>query len=415
MNSTITLTIYILAYTCLLAYLIKGKKSSVSKLVVGVWLLSSIASYVYYTIYAQFFRIDIDVNGEALIYLFVCFFISIFPFINIQCSNWGIENNYRILKTFAVFIIALNLLPFLANTLYFLTHSSVTDMGEKYGGDITTITGLPSMLQRYATYLRVFTTVIFFYLLSCKRKTSIYIYLGLIMAMVNPVLNNLNQGSRYAFVLETLYTLAIYFIFAPHINDKAKKMLRKVGVGMVSIFGFYFAMITINRFTDSFEFQDESPILISTSLYAGESSVNFSTMMWGNKNYTNGDNCFYIFKYLVGAYPTEKRNAEMLQVKSKLPLNTFFTYIGDFYIDFGPFGAFALITLISLTAINLVKRIKRRFSFCDLIWIAMIIKVIISGFTYFPYMNVPYEIVYSIIVNILLAFFLSIQKNTITK
>lgn len=407
MDNNIALILYILAYTLLLAYLIKGKKSGVSKLVTGIWLFSAVCGYVYYNIYARFFRTDIDVSGEALIYLFVCFVISIYPFFNIQCSDKGLENNYSKLKILAIFIIALNLLPFLANTLYFLTHSSVAEMGEKYGGDKTTITGLPVMLNRYAIYLRVFTTVIFFYLLSCKRKTSIFIYAGLIMAIVNPVLNNLNVGSRYAFVLETLFTLAIYLIFAPRINSETKRLVKKVGIVVIGLFGFYFAMITINRFTDSFDFQDEDPILISTSLYAGESSVNFSTMMWGSENYTDGDNCFFIFKHLAGSYPGEHRDSEMLQIKSKLPLNTFFTFIGDFYIDFGPYGAFAFISLLSLTAMYLVKQLRKRFSFCSLIWIAIIIKIIIAGFTYYPYMNVPFEIVYSIAVNILLSLYLT--------
>ena len=173
-------------------------------------------------------------------------------------------------------------------------------------------------------------------------------------------------------------------------------------VAVVLFIGFIFS--TIGRFEDDTYYGDNA-VMSSIYLYGGEGPINFSSKMWGTTRFTDGDNCFFIFKYYLGLYPSQFRESFWVSSISGLPLTTFFTYIADFYIDLGPIGAYILLLLLSAFTYYNVKRINVTNKFTDIIWIAIIIRIIASGFTYYPYMNAAMEIIYAPALNILIAMF----------
>lgn len=381
-----------IAYVLLTIFLWQRKSNAISVIIAIVWSLSAFASVLFFAVFPSPFRDYSDLSIIALVFVFFCFTFNLFPIAKLENPNIVIGNR-MLLKALGWFICALGILPFLGNTSYFLTHltSSLNTFGEHYGENFSVLSGFVATLGRYSNYLRLFAPCLLFLFLDDFKRNKL-LCIGLLCCCLNAVIANLNAGSRYIFVLDVLYMICVFILFKKCLSESIVKKIKIIGIIILSILLVVFVSISTVKTSDNTQ---ENAMEMTYSLYAGESFLNFSGSMWKNCQKTYGDNSFYIFKYILGEYPTELRNWSQLSSKSGIPANIFYTYIGDFYMDFGHIGALLIVLLITLFLYFVVKKANETRIFYYYIWIGFILRVLVSGFTYWPYLNGCYEMIYT--------------------
>lgn len=385
----------VVAYILLFLFLWKKKKSNVSQFIVGVWAISSAISLFYFVILSSTSWAVEGISITALLFLFLCFTLNVLALSGLKKAE-SIVCNKKLIKIFAWFICSVSVVPFFCNVHYMIFHvsNSLTTFGENYGEHVEILHGFVGSLNRYASYLRVFYVVLFFYFLPEFRK-NIVLCIGLLFGILNPTISNLNIGSRFVFVSDFLSLIAMYLLFKERLSYKIRKVLVSISFFISIVFVVVFISISVVKLRYS---TNENKMQFSFALYGGESFLNFSTDMWNYCSKTNGDNAFFIFKHILGTYPEEHRDSGALTAKSNVLARVFYTYIGDFYMDFGAKGAFVTVLIISILILFFVRRannVNTLYSYC---WLYIFIRMLVSGFTYYPYVNNVWEIVYAPIV-----------------
>ena len=269
--------------------------------------------------------------------------------------------------------------------------------------DVEIFDGALALLNKYSKYARTFSPILLFYFLQRPRPNN-FLLIGLFCAFLNPSLGNLNMGSRFLFAADFLYLIAIYLIFSNSLEDKIRSKIRLFGSIVLSFFIVIFLAISFFRFTALNSSSATVDATTSFSLYAGEGMLNFSSNMWDIYRRTEGSNTLTFVDYIIGDNPSSVRDAEKVSEKAGIPLYIFYTVVGDFYIDFGPQVTFAIFLGIFVLLCYLLRKQKTQYTFYDFVWICLFIRVIVIGFTYFPYMNLSMELVYVPILNIVLSF-----------
>ncbi|MBR2196753.1 MAG: oligosaccharide repeat unit polymerase [Salinivirgaceae bacterium] len=393
----------------------KEKKSSLSIFVSAIWCASAVFSLVFYSLNGNNweFRTYTNLTLPPFIFIFVCILLYIIPLTRIEDrSAILVDADYSLLTIFSWIIVTISIAPFFANLIYAINHigESLSSFAENYGTEVEIFDGSIAILNKYAKYARTFSPILLFYFLQRPNPNKLLL-IGLFCAFINPSLGNLNSGSRFLFAADFLYLIAIYLIFSNSIDDKVRSRIRIIGSLLLSFFIVVFLSISIFRFTTTNSSSANIEATTSFGLYAGEGMLNFSSNMWNISKRTDGSNTLTVVDYMIGDNPSSVRDADKVSAKAGIPLNIFYTVVGDFYIDFGPNVTLAIFFGIFLLLSFLLRKQKTQYSFYELVWICLFIRIIVIGFTYFPYMNLSMELVYVPILNIVLSF-LDSAKNS---
>lgn len=402
------LIINLATYALLLFHLIRKKKSRLSIFVSAIWCASAAFSLVFYGINDSSweFRTYTNLTLQPFIFIFVCILLYIIPLTKIKDrSPIIVEADFNLLTIFSWFIVIISIAPFIANLVYAIRNFDVSfsSFADNYGVDVEIFDGTLALLNKYSKYARTFSPILLFYFLQ-RPRPNIFLLIGLFCAFLNPSLGNLNIGSRFLFAADFLYLIAIYLIFSNSLENKLKNRIRFLGAIMLSFFVVIFFAISFFRFAALNSSTAAVDTTTSFSLYAGEGMLNFSGNMWDISRRTDGSNTLTFVDYIIGDNPTSVRDADKVSAKAGIPLNIFYTVVGDFYIDFGPYTTIAIFIGICFLLSYLLRKQKSQYTFYELVWICLFIRVIVIGFTYFPYMNLSMELVYVPILNIILSF-----------
>lgn len=386
-----------ISYLIILFFLLKfNKKSTVSIFLLSIWCISAASSIIYYPIFNSLIqRKNLDI--EPYIYLLILsniFFIPIYSFKNKKLKH--IYTNIKFLRLTAYIISVLSILPFLENLVYALTNfgNNVNQFGENYGENVKYLSSISQILYRWSTYFSIINSVLFFIFLTLKDESK-YIKFGLFISMVLPILGNLNGGSRFSFVTEILYVIYLYILFYHLLDIKLRKKILFYIIIVGSLLFSIFIIITLVRFNNIGN-TDDYNLLGWLSLYSGESYLNFNDAMWNISKTTDGDNCFFIFKRLFGAYEETNRNYLKLENITHIRMNVYYTFIGDFFIDFGKQIA-TIIVISSAFVMWYICRFKVSITIERLLFFCLYSKICLIGFTYYTYMNNPMTLIYTLL------------------
>ena len=288
-------------------------------------------------------------------------------------------------------------------------------LGKAYGAESGE--GLSFLSRKFFFINLVFKNVLpilLFYSFT-TRRIPVYVKIMLLFACIAPGFNSVMSGSRFVIITDLIYMIAVYLFFKPYFKTKINKRVQFAGLYIFILFFIFTAAITLFRFQNS---TGESSLSEWIFLYTSESFVNFSGDMWGINQYSNGDNSMHFFRDFFDISRVTDRDSFQSLYESliKIRLNVYYTFIGDFYVDFGFFGTIFLIICLSFvfyqfsfTRNNLVLDIDGFFILS--IWI----KVCLVGFMYYTYINWPYQIWGNILMYLFCKFYNSnrilIKKN----
>ena len=386
-------------YVGLFLFLLRKRKSTIGIFLGLIWSISALSTIFFYiNIYK-----DKQTNQITLfpfIYLFVLVIIFFLPAINIKEKKIQfISGNYYFLKAISILAILINILPFIENMIYAIIHifERADTFGINYNNQekMDFLSSISLVLYKYSTYLRIVIPFILFYFLQYSKNNKILI-IGLIICVFNPIIGSLNSGSRFVMVTDILYFSIIYLFFKNTIDEKVRRRIIKVfsigGILMLIIF----VSITVFRFSD--KGMGMYSIWGWLSLYTGESFLNFNADMWKITQYTDGDNSFFLIRYWLGEYPEPIRSFQFLGTKVPIRTNVFYTFIGDFYMDFGKYVTVVIIMLLSCFFYVKSKKCSTNTPIHILMLLGLYLKIACVGFTYFTYLNGAISVPYSLVI-----------------
>ena len=215
------LYVNVVAITIFLIYLFYTKRPLLTKVLVGIWLVSFICA----CIYAQFGLFGmIDIQYISIIYLDACILIYLYPLIvNDTSFSCDIpENTTRICERLLLVLGVLFTIPFLENAIQFInTFSNPSDSildvyVDKMDVDNTKeiVTWLdPVSLQITKTFGRFnkISILLLFIIFTKREKVSYKCYVFYFIAVFTPILGDINASGRSAFAFFIL-SVIVYIL-----------------------------------------------------------------------------------------------------------------------------------------------------------------------------------------------------------
>lgn len=378
--------IYFLAFVALFWLLYVKKFSLVPLYIVGIWCVSSF--------FAILFQLAFDVKYEKLsilpyVFLFICFCISLFPIVKCQkrmenaipCVTFGLFD-----KIIWVFIL-LSLIPFYENLRYVISSygaidtSGLADMyNDKMYGDGIKVTWLSSLGMIGNSLDGVFIQLLVFipfYFLT-RKKINKYLLLFSFLPVLNHVLFQLASSGRGFATQFFLDAVFLILLFRKQIPSTRFKKLKLVSLVVIPCFFLLLSILTLARGNSSNKGVETS---ITVGYYVAKSHLDFNESLWNIREHTEGDNSFGFVKDLIGLDVPKDKNAYWNYSKTGIIPSLFYTYIGDWYMDFGPFFTIVLLLIWSFVFSIIFIREKRTASLLPFFLYFVFCEILINGWT----------------------------------
>jgi oligosaccharide repeat unit polymerase len=349
-------------------------------LILGILMISNILSILYYNIdyvKSQYGNITIS----PYIFLFTCNIVSIYPILKYEglrpqiISTRGLGSFFKFLTIFlgiiggeVLFENIFFTMKGLKTNYYAIAYSSTEGAHEYLSWFGKKFNFILSMMKN------VIVVMFFFNIGIVKNKKLLYLSLFPVGAILS---SSLFGGSRGGLAVMILSITSCYLIFKPYIDQRLLKLINKIGLVIISVVVLGFSVITISRYVSSDSYLYRNSIWEWIYLYFGEGPLRFNNDLWSNNSFLYGKNSFNIV--------TSNLEREKLQIlferKSGLMLEVFYTYIGDFVIDFGFFGAFFICFIINRVLKRLIR--KKVLFLADVFILITVYQIFLIGFAAF--------------------------------
>lgn len=354
MQEVLLTSINMLLYASILIYSYrKYQNISPVLLIPFIWFISSLFSIFY---------IQSEIRWESIhkttlfpfIYLFSVFLLTYWPLLNINPKEIVIDES-KLVERISLLLSIIAIIPFMENFYkIFISGSSMINLAENYEnrGDInfdlrSHMSFIGSKLNSILMFMQHITPILLFNYLSKSGKIKLYVIIGLICAVFNTAIFSFNLGSRGVTFNLLLYVCFLFLLYKDYIRKEYLKAITVLGSILCGILILVLFYITIGRFNNT-----DYSILDWIYRYAGESFVNFNNDLYHINNYTHGENTFsFIFN-------DGHRDIYNLSKTTGVRAYVYYTYIGDFYMDFGPYLTIILVASLSVLFYRFIK--KRR-------------------------------------------------------
>ncbi len=389
--SNLYLIIYISLWALvLLFYQRKRKYFGAASVIIFSYLIYAIISFFLYNDFN--FR---DEYGELTIgpflYLFLLLMIALYPTMKFKEEALTLERpNTTIVNLFSFFYIAsalvvlpstisnmsqglamLALDPMAGEQLYAEMHTTVR---EATGG----ISNIFSIIYNLFSPIGI---LVFFYYLTLPRK-NIYLLSIYFVAIICSLLYAMSKGSRTEVIMVAYSIIMAFFIMKPFLSRKTLKYTIITGAVVTIVTAFFFLSITISRFGNNEAGTDGQMMN-----YLGQCNINFNLYALDAGGIRNGDRTCNTFKYMLGWDNIPRTIMETRYKYPNLRIDDghFYTFVGDFVLDFGPIITFFLFVFFSIFVTNKLKTPNQIVQFHQLILAYFAMTVCMQGGMYLFY------------------------------
>jgi oligosaccharide repeat unit polymerase len=293
-----------------------------------------------------------------------------------------------------VFLALIAILPFVenlvhvANSYFYPSNDGLIDIYENkmdtnfnFDEQIYWLDPVAKFCNSIILKFEYFNILLFFYYFTRPNRNNLLLF-GLLVVVLNSVIFGLAMSGRSSSAFFILFSSFYLILFRKQISRKLFVKIVFFGGGTAS----FLILLLIILTTIRFEGLDFSPFSMLNH-YIGEGVVLFNDMMWDIKRNTQGDNSFAFFKDLLG-FDTFSNYLDRREYwnKSKTGIDPirFYTYIGDWYSDFGPFFTLFFVILVSSFVRKLTYR-KRQISFVGLYIFVSFGYILLCGFTIYAF------------------------------
>ena len=230
-----------------------------------------------------------------------------------------------------------------------------------------------------------FGILLFFYYLTLKKRRKL-ILIGLFISSIMSIIINIILGQRGP-ILGTLLSMIItYFALRKFFQPKVNRIIKIVGISLLLASLIPIAALTISRFGRSAQGS-----MSTIYYYGGQENLYFNNYGLDNGGIRYGDRTFPLFKRILGFEDVPNNFWERREKYPNLKINDkfFYTFVGDFTIDFGPLIASIIFILFTILVIIKTKIRNRIIRFHQLILLHFVMSVcMIGGMKLYPFSDV---------------------------
>lgn len=324
----------------IIIYFYFRKQYKLFSLVILYYAIGIVGSILYYNLSDTLTSYKIEFNK-----LFYCEFLLIIlaiPFLIINTNkNLKWEDNILLsdLKILTKILFYISLLPFIYKLYQAIFYTNASTLVSAYEGESQISTPyIVSLCIRILRFFQYIIGTLFFYFISKGKLYNKYAYMAL-LSFITLILIGYVGGGRGTMINQLNFIVINYFIYRNRIEERIRKRLNKILTIGISIFVIGVMSITIARFNNSYQSNDNSvkPIITWASLYLGQGPLEFSKQMYESTVRTKGDNSFSLVKSILGmkTFKDNDERREYWENKQLIQNFIFYTLIGDIYSDLG--------------------------------------------------------------------------------
>jgi oligosaccharide repeat unit polymerase len=393
--SNINIVLYILAWiVTIILYHIKKKIIDAGSILLFTYLIYSITSLLLYN--SPFYYFD-RIRLFPFIYLFLILVLVFWPILKYNANKINdiqkVPSIYISIICLIFIVASLVQLPTLISDFTFsikrllTTSSGGLDLynkamaGSRSIGD-GKISNLASIISNA---FGNFGILLFFYYLTLKKRNKL-ILIGLFISSILSILINIILGQRGP-ILETLLSMIItYFALRRFIQPNVNRIIKIVGGSLLLASLIPVIALTNSRFGDS-----KKGSMSSIYLYGGQENLCFNNHGLDNGGIRYGDRTFPLFKRILGFENVPKNFMERRAKYPHLKMSdeNFYTFVGDFTLDFGPIIATLIFLFFTLFVIIKTKIRNGIIRFHQLILLHFVMSVcMLGGMKLYPFSDV---------------------------
>jgi oligosaccharide repeat unit polymerase len=211
----------------------------------------------------------------------------------------------------------------------------------------SSISNIPAIIFNALADLGVFLC---FYFMTLEKK-NYWLIGGLLLSILINILVTITHGQRGVVIISILTTIVGYLLFKRYMSNRIKRTFRVIGISGVVAISFPIAAITMSRFGDYKV--DVGGIM---NWYIGQGSLYFNNYGLDAGGIRNGDRTMYLVKRVIDP-DTPKNFVERREKYHTLKIDDYFfyTFVGDFTIDYGPVAAFVIFVVFNIIILLLIR------------------------------------------------------------
>lgn len=364
--SSVYLILYTLAWFGLIYMQIKRVRSiGPATMVMISYFFFGIFAIVYYR--TDFNRYsDSELSWVPFIYLFVMLYLALSPGIYYERANVKLVQrpHIYIIDTFIIIycICSFARLPeILPNISKGITMILLESQGgaDLYAAKLNSImrvsdysiSGLHGLMNIVHNIFEESVVFLAFYYLSLSERKRVYVILILMVVLID-MLNSLAKGERNYVMLFSFMLAVGYFMFHGFMEKKIRKIAKIIAITFAVLLIVPLFAITMSRFGDS---RTITP-MESMIAYAGKAPINFNKYVYNTNDIRYGDRTVNLFKKMLG-YDVPANHEEAQNIYSHLIIDdsTFYTFVGDFVMDFGVVGTAIFFVVLTIFLLFVVR------------------------------------------------------------
>lgn len=214
---------------------------------------------------------------------------------------------------------------------------------------------------------------ILFFLLTYEKKNK-WIIGGLALSVLLSIFSAIASGSRGDAINVALVVFATYFLFRHFYSDTINKWCKYIGLLMAVLILIPIVTITLGRF-------GEDNSMSSVLYYAGQENLYFNNYGLDDNGIRYGDRTVPLFKRLIGLSDVPHNYVERREMYPDLKVNdeVFYTFVGDFTIDYGPILAVVIFVFCSVLFNSKTRIQENAIHFHQLLLLHFILCVCVLG------------------------------------
>lgn len=381
--------ILLLGYACgfLIIYIIYQMKKKVfdtGSILYLIYVISAFGSCWYYSQD----KVDLfypDITLSPLLFLFITINICLLPFWKFDTTSIkGIDDRgvSSLLNILSISFVVLSILPLLSLLSHFslsmLEGSYLSNMYEAEDKASLYFSGIPKISFALIRRFESIVVVLFYYQLY-KRNNKLALCMLLPISLF--VFYKLMSGSRGGLVGSMLLLICMYLLLRWSLSQHIRSVVNKAGIIVGVVFISMMAAISISRFSQG---NNNSDFTIDRwiSQYMGESSIRFSNAVWDNNKLMYGNQNFILIRKNLGLPYIEDYEQFKSHYEGAMhfPVNVFYTFMGDMYLDFGIMGSIVFACIFCYLLSRLIKKKHTHLTVPKLIVLSIIFNYLGFGF-----------------------------------
>lgn len=185
--------------------------------------------------------------------------------------------------------------------------------------------------------------VFFMYCLTLEKKSK-FVFYGLFVSSALYPLTSISSGARSGLMISVMNILFLFLFIRNFLPANIKKNIEKKIYMMFVLLIIPFFLVTFSRTGG-----DLNDTFSAIERYASEGFLRFNNYGLDSNGCRNGDYTIVVFKKILGLDPAMYYSSRISKY-SYMSMNesVFYTFVGDFTLDYGPIVAFLIFVVISL-------------------------------------------------------------------